>query len=89
MGDLSQVMPVLDPFIGGACGTGHGADYHIEDKHLAYVGMAKLLAAMAVDLLAEGARGAREVLAKAKPPITRQEYLAFQRKTTRRELYEA
>ncbi len=89
MGDLSQVMPVLHPFIGGACGTGHGADYHIEDKHLAYVGMAKLLAAMAVDLLAEGARGAREVLAKAKPPITRQEYLAFQRKTTRRELYEA
>lgn len=89
MGDLSQVMPVLHPFIGGACGTGHGADYHIEDKQLAYVGMAKLLAAMAVDLLAEGARGAREVLAKAKPPITRQEYLAFQRKTTRRELYEA
>jgi amidohydrolase len=89
MGDLSQVMPVLHPFIGGACGTGHGADYHIEDKQLAYVGMAKLLAAMAVDLLAEGARGAREVLAKAKPPMTRQEYLEFQRKTTRCELYEA
>lgn len=89
MGDLSQVMPALHPFIGGARGTGHGADYRVEDKQLAYVGMAKLLTGMAVDLLAEGADGARKVLAKSKPPMTRQEYLAFQRNITRRELYEA
>jgi len=89
MGDLSQVMPVLHPYIGGASGTGHGADYGIVDKQLAYVTMAKLLAAMAVDFLGEGAQGAREVVAKAKPPMTREAYLALQRSITRQEIYES
>ena len=34
MGDLSQVMPILHPYIGGARGTGHGADWAIVDKPL-------------------------------------------------------
>jgi len=88
MGDLAQVMPVLHPYIGGACGTGHGADYQISDKQLAYVTTAKLLAAMAVDLLGDGARVGREVVAKAKPPMTREAYLALQRSITRQEMYE-
>jgi amidohydrolase len=88
MGDLSQVMPVLHPYLGGARGTGHGADYEIVDKTLAYVGVAKALAAMAVDLLAEGGAGAREVLGAAKPPLTRAQYLALQRGLAQRELYE-
>src|SRR3989475_3772666 len=56
MGDLSMVMPVLHPYVGGARGTGHGADYEIVDKPLAYLVPAKALAAMAVDLLWEGGR---------------------------------
>src|SRR5439155_10258564 len=79
MGDLSMVMPVLHPYVGGARGTGHGADYEIVDKPLAYLVPAKALAAMAVDLLSEGGAGAREVLAQARPPMTREQYLAFQR----------
>jgi amidohydrolase len=88
MGDLSQVMPVLHPYIGGARGTGHAADFEIVDKPLAYVGPAKALAAMVVDMLWDGAAGAREVLAKARPPMTRQSYLASQRALAKRELYE-
>jgi amidohydrolase len=87
MGDLSQVMPILHPFLAGARGTGHGADYAIADPELAYVGMAKLLAGMAVDLLGDGAAGARAVLAEAKPPMTREAYLAFQRGLARRATY--
>ena len=79
MGDLSQVMPILHPYIGGAKGTGHGADFAIVDKPLAYLGPAKALAAMVVDLMWDRAAGAREVLAKAKPPMTRASYLAAQR----------
>jgi hypothetical protein len=89
MGDLSQVMPTLHPYIGGARGTGHGADYQIVDPALAYVINAKLLAAMAVDLLAEGAQTGREIVAKAKPAMTHQAYLALQRSFSNRELYEA
>jgi amidohydrolase len=88
MGDLSQVMPVLHPYVGGARGTGHGADFEIVDKPLTYLVTAKALAAMAVDLLADRAGGAREVLAQAKPPMTRAQYLAFQRGLARRELYD-
>src|SRR5881296_793911 len=88
MGDLSMVMPVLHPYVGGATGSGHGADYKIVDPQLAYVTSAKALAAMAVDMLAEGAAGAREVLKAAKPPMTREQYLAFQRGLARRETYE-
>jgi hypothetical protein len=87
MGDLSMVMPILHPYIGGATGSGHGADYRIVDAQLAYVTQAKALAAMAIDMLADGARGAREVLKTAKPPMTREQYLAFQRGLARRDVY--
>lgn len=55
---------------------------------LAYVGPAKALAGMVIDLLADGARGAREVLAAAKPRMTREAYLAFQRAIWKREMWE-
>src|SRR5439155_780680 len=83
----SQVMPILHTSIGGAIGTGHGADFAIVDKPLAYLGPAKALAAMVVDMMWDRAAGAREVLAKAKPPMTRASYLAAQRGLARRETY--
>ena len=88
MGDVSQVIPVLHPYMGGAQGPGHAATFAIVDKQLGYVLPAKALAVMVVDLLADGAAGAREVVAKAKPPMTRAGYLAFQRSMARREVFE-
>ena len=88
MGDLSMVMPVLHPYMGGATGSGHGADYQIVDQTLAYLGTAKGLAGMVIDLLADAAAGAREVLKTARPPMTREQYLAFQRGIAKRETYE-
>ena len=88
MGDLSQVMPILHPYIGGARGTGHGADYEIVDKPLMYVLPAKALASMAIDLMYDGAAGAKQVLKTAKPPMTREQYLALQRSVGKREIYE-
>ncbi|MCZ6875442.1 MAG: amidohydrolase, partial [bacterium] len=35
MGDVSQIMPVIHPYVVAASGTGHGADYLIEDYDLA------------------------------------------------------
>ena len=88
MGDLSMVMPVLHPYMGGATGSGHGADYMIVDQQLAYLGTAKGLAGMVIDLLADGAGGAKEVLKSNKPPMTREQYLTFQRGLAKREVYE-
>ena len=87
MGDLSQVIPVLHPYMGGARGTGHAADYQIVDRHLAYVTPARAMAAMAVDLLWDDAAEAREVLARAVRGMTRPAYVEFQRSVRRREVY--
>ena len=88
MGDVSHVMPTLHPYMGGATGSGHGADYAIADQRLAYVEPAKQLALMAVDLLWGEAAAAREILAGWKPRMTKEEYLAFQRGVARTELFD-
>ncbi len=89
MGDLSQVMPVLHPYIGGARGNGHGADFRIVDESLAYVMPAKALAAMVIDMLWDAGGAAREVLKTNRPPMTRGQYLTFQRGIAHREVFEA
>ena len=43
---------------------------------------------MVIDLLADNATVGRQVVATAKPPLTRAGYLAFQRKMSRRETYD-
>jgi len=88
MGDLGQVMPIIHPYVGGAKGTPHGADYEIVDPALTYLTNAKALASMVIDLLADNAAVGRQVVAQAKPPLTREGYLAFQRKMSRRETYD-
>jgi len=82
------VMPVLHPCIGGARGTGHGPDFEIVDEPLAYIAPAKALASMAIDLMYDGAAGAKQVLAKARPPMTREHYLSFQRSVGKSELFD-
>ncbi|HXJ77844.1 MAG TPA: amidohydrolase [Candidatus Methylomirabilis sp.] len=88
MGDISHVMPTLHPYMGGASGSGHGADYAIADPKLAYVEPAKQLALMAVDMLWGRAEAAREILGSWKPRMTKDAYLAFQRGVARTELYD-
>ena len=87
MGDVSHIMPVVHPFLGGAKGGGHGADFEIVDPLLAYVAPAKVLAGMVVDLLWDGAAGARAVLASANVRMTREAYLSMQRGIFHREVY--
>ncbi len=80
MGDLSQIMPVCHPYTAGASGPGHSKKYVIDDYELAVVNPAKIMAMVVIDLLAEGAVKAREVLAKSKPNMTTDEYVGIQRR---------
>ena len=48
---------------------------------------ARALAGMVIDLLADGAARAREVVARATPPLTRDGYVKFQRDIRRREVF--
>lgn len=88
MGDLSHVMPAVHPYMGGARGGHHAADFEIADPVLAYVAPAKALALAAVDWLWDGGALARDVLQSSKPRMTKEEYLAFQRGLQRHELFD-
>jgi hypothetical protein len=81
-------MPALHPHVGGFSGTGHGSDWAIEDKYMAYVFPAKLMAMTVIDLLADGASGARELLDGYTPVMTKDEYLTFMRSNARKEDFE-
>ena len=87
MGDVEHIMPAIHPNHYGAAGTGHGNDYRIADPDAAYLGAAKLMAMTIIDLLADDASKAREVLAASKPIMTKSEYLSFMRRVFREELY--
>jgi metal-dependent amidase/aminoacylase/carboxypeptidase family protein len=88
MGDISHVMPILHPYMGGASGMGHGANFQITDPQLAYLGPAKALARMAVDLLWGNAETARGILSRSRPRMTKADYLTFQRSINRRDLFD-
>src|SRR5712691_124120 len=88
MGDLSQIMPVIHPYTTAATGTGHGADYIIQDYVQAVVNPAKAMAMTVIDLLAGDAEKAREVLATSSPPMSKRQYLDLQDSRLTEELYE-
>jgi metal-dependent amidase/aminoacylase/carboxypeptidase family protein len=58
MGDLALVVPAVEGAVPGAAGTGHGADYRVDDETMAYIGSSTINALMAVELLhGDAARG--------------------------------
>ena len=79
MGDLSQLMPAIHPYVGGATGLGHGDNYVVEDYQLAVITAAKALANTAIDLLADGAAVGGGIVSGHRPEMTRPEYLKFMR----------
>jgi len=79
MGDLSHLMPACHPYAAGAVGPGHSSEYVITDYESAVVVPAKIMAMVVIDLLADGAKRAKEVKANHRPLMTKQAYIKFQR----------
>lgn len=77
-GDLSQLIPVLHPMMTGARGAHHQIDWSIADKEAGYVKPAQSLAMMAVELLHDDARQARDVLSQFVLGMTKQAYFEQQ-----------
>lgn len=88
MGDISQIMPAIHPYAGGAVGISHGKDFMIEDYELGVILPAKAMAMTVIDLLADGAVTGKEVLAKCKPALTREEYFSLMDSLSREEEYD-
>lgn len=62
MGDLSYIMPVIQPTISGFAGPLHSRDFHVTDPLMAYLAPAVLMAAAAAELLTDGGHAAAEIL---------------------------
>ena len=87
MGDISQLMPVIHPYVEAASGNGHGIDYVIEDYELAVLTGAKAMAMTVVDLLTEGASNASKIVSENEPPLTKSSYLSLLRSMTKEETF--
>lgn len=66
-GDLSAVMPIIHPHIGGAEGHSHGDDYRIVSVDSACVDSAKVQASFVEILLGRGAERAEQIVADFRP----------------------
>lgn len=67
MGDLSSIMPTIQPYAPGARGTSHGNDYYLVDPVAACVDNAKWQLTILSALLANGAVRAKEIIADFRP----------------------
>ncbi len=79
MGDVSQLMPVIHPYVVAATGNGHGIDYVVQDYELGVLTGAKAMAMTVIDLLYDGAEHARRIADEYRPPLTKASYLSLMR----------
>ena len=79
MGDVSQLMPIIHPYVVAASGNGHGDDYVVQDYELGVLTAAKAMACTVIDLLEDGARHAGEIKERYRTPMTKSEYLSVMR----------
>jgi amidohydrolase len=79
MGDLSLLMPVVQPRIGGVVGNPHTVEYRVEDHDVAVIGAAKGMVAMAISLLETGAVRAKAVLQAHDGSIGASDYVGLRR----------
>lgn len=78
MGDLSSVMPVIQPFVGGATGIAHGNNYYMADIELACIENAKVQVMTLVNLLSDEAKAARGIMEAYTPVFqTKADYFAW------------
>ena len=78
MGDLSCIMPTIQPHGAGAVGKCHGNDYFIKDSKKATLDTAKLQLAMLWLLLSNGAERAKKIISEFTPRFaSKDEYLSY------------
>jgi len=75
VGDLSHIMPVIQPTMGGFFGNAHAEAFCVSDKTTAYVLPAKIMAMTVIDLLYNKCEMAKEIISEFKPVLTKQEYI--------------
>ena len=78
LGDLSHIMPVIQPMMGGLKGGLHSPDFEVTDYNAAITIPAKIIANTLIDLLSDNKMEA--ILNSYKPELTKEEYLQLMEK---------
>ena len=77
MGDISSIMPAVQPSVGGFMGGLHSKDFKIVNEDVAIMLPAKLMALTAATLLFDGGKLAKKVKENFKPRFTKSQYLNY------------
>lgn len=78
MGDISNLIPSIHPFIGGVSGALHTKDFKVEDFNAAVILPAKLMAMTVIDLLYKDAAEAKYLMSSYTPTFKNKEaYIKF------------
>ena len=77
IGDLSHLIPCVQPTVGGYCGTLHSNELHAAAAYDAYIVPAKILALTAVRLLKNNAAEGRKIKQSFKPSMNKKEYIDY------------
>ena len=76
MGDVSQIIPAIHPWIHAVKGKLHGADFQISDPYIAYIQNAKNISWTLIDLLANGAKEGLKIKHNSNCPMTKETWLS-------------
>ena len=78
IGDLSSIMPICHPNIGGCSGRAHGNDFVVSDFDSACVTPVKIELKVLEILLCDGAERANRIVADYEPVFkSKEEYFAY------------
>ena len=87
MGDISQIMPAIHPYVAAATGKAHGNDYVVQDYELAVTTAGKAMAMTIVDLLFDDAQRANAIVRDFQGGMSRSAYLSWLRDIYSEETY--
>jgi len=76
-GDLSHLIPTIQPYAGGVQGLLHSSGFKVVDYDAAVIYPAKVMAMTAIDLLYGDGGEARRIIENFKPALTVEGYLDF------------
>lgn len=79
MGDVSQIVPTIQPTANATSGNGHGIDYLVENYDLAVIKAGKAMGMTVIDLLADNGEKGKKVSGSFKTPMSISEYLSRMR----------
>lgn len=88
MGDLSWMMPTIQPYTHGVSGQIHGDDFEINDWDSAITTPAAISAITIVDLLSNNGGKAKEIMKNFKPRFLKEEYLSMLRSINKFESFQ-